>query len=128
VLLFFAGLLCWLPGGLCLFLYFHAPAEVEERDVALAQTILGVGGGLGLLGSCLWLGAWGLTRPGRRGPRWAYVIYPQALALVGKRPTTVIRWDEIAALISPRSVGKSRSPPATAARCPSGGRSGTTTG
>ena len=102
-LLFFAGFLFLGPAGLCAFLYCNAP--VNKRDLGPAHTILCIAGGLGLLGVGTCLGGWSKSGLGRRRARWAYLIYPQALVMVEKGTTSIIRWNEVTALLSPRSLG-----------------------
>ncbi|HLJ97402.1 MAG TPA: DUF6585 family protein [Gemmataceae bacterium] len=103
ILLFFAGFLFLGVASLCAFVYCNVPAN--QKDVLPARTILSIAGGLGLLGSGTCLGGWSKSGLGRRAPRWAYVIYRQALVVVEKQSTSIIRWNEITALVSPRPLG-----------------------
>lgn len=102
-LLFFAGFLFLGLAGLCAF--FYCKLLVKKQDVVGAEPILYIAGGLGLLGSGTCLGGWSKSGLGQRRARWAYLIYPQALVLVEKKSTSIIRWDEVTALLSPRSLG-----------------------
>jgi hypothetical protein len=102
-LLFFAGFLFLGVAGLPGFLYYKA-LLVQQQDTALAHTMLYIAGGLGLLGLGTWWGGWRKSGLGR-GARWTYLVYPQALVLVDKKSTSIIRWNEITELCSPGSLG-----------------------
>lgn len=99
------GVFFLLAAGLCVVTYMKVPIE---NDVVPQETMLNIAGGVALLGSALFFGGWRKGGLRTRRPRWTYFVYPQALVQLDDEVASVIRWDDITELHSPKNLGDYR--------------------
>jgi hypothetical protein len=102
MLLFGFGLFLLLAAGMCVFIYLKVP--FKKNDTVPKETMLYIAAGLGVLGLGITAGSWGaMKRAGKSSD--AYLVYPDALVLLEQDTCTVVRWNDVAALISPQNLG-----------------------
>jgi hypothetical protein len=97
-----SGAFFLVAAGLMVFLYFKIP--FKKDDPVPPETMLYIAAGVAVFGVLLCLGAWWKGDFGK-GSGEGYLIYPQALALLQSDSVTVVRWDEVTALLSPKNLG-----------------------
>jgi hypothetical protein len=88
----------------CLFVVLYFKVNFKKDDPTPPETMLYIAAGVALFGLTLCVGAWWKNDFGK-GSGEGYLIYPEALALLQNESVTVVRWDELTGLLSPKNLG-----------------------
>jgi hypothetical protein len=97
-----SGVFFLLAAGLLVFIYLKVP--FKKGDPVPPETMLYIAAGVALTGLMCCLGAWWKNDLGG-GSKEAYLLYPDALVFLQKESFVLMRWNEIAELISPKNLG-----------------------
>src|SRR5262249_18790040 len=92
-----SGVFFLLAAGLCVIIYLKVP--FKKDDPVPPETMLYIAAGVACAGLMCLTGAWWKGDFGK-GPGEAYLLYPDALLLLQSDSYTIVRWNEIAALLS----------------------------